>query len=176
MAKFTINSLYNNTISFSSKRKYPDDNSSKTLEGIIPFVGVNTALFQFSMRGKTQKGKHRINLLFTNLKIYPAISMPENPKDFIKIEEKNIFYYIEKPSVRSSPVVYRCTCKDWYFTWSYSAWKKKAIFGAKAKPYIRKTSPPPKGYPYKNPNEIVGICKHVIHIMVLMQKNNLLKY
>lgn len=175
---WNLNQIYQSTINFSKARANPDDCSDKRLEGIIPFAGLGTALFQFSMRGVTQAGvRHRTNILFSGLKIYTENTKPPNLNlnDFIKVKEAEGTYYVEKPVSRKTPCVFRCTCKDWYFVCSYSAWKHKVIFGAKAKPYIRKTPAPPVGYPYRNPKLVVIFCKHTLLSTILMSKNGLFK-
>jgi hypothetical protein len=170
----TLNNLYNSTVKFSTKRKLPDDNPSKTLDQIIPFAGIGSALFQISMQGITQNARHRVNILFSGLKVVKD-TKPLDFNNYIPVTEKDGIYYVEKPSVKKTKCVYRCTCKDWYFTASYSSWKNKVIFGAKAKTYIRKTPLPPLGYPRKNPLLVNILCKHGIQASVLMQRNGLFK-
>lgn len=76
-----------------------------------------------------------------------------------------IFYKVEKgvpPELDKNPVRISCSCRAYYFYFSY--WNK--VLGVHArrplKAYVRKTPPPPEGLPEKNPEHLAGACKHVL--------------
>lgn len=165
MTKWTLKGLYQSSIKLSSSRLKPPESPTKKLEKIVPFAGVNTVLFQLSMRGVTQKYvNHRINILFIGLDV------SREPKDgYIKVEDNTGVYYFNKPSLSNTISRNRCSCHDYFFTWGIWNFNNGALFGDKPRPYRRLTPPPPKGYPYRNPNKICGICKHVYNAMKYLQ-------
>lgn len=77
-------------------------------------------------------------------------------------------------SAGKTPVSVRCGCKDFYYTWYYYDYKASALAGPKFRPYKRKTKPPPKGMPYRNPEKVPGLCKHIIGVFKLLQKQKIL--
>ena len=167
MPQWTAKGLYQSTLSLSSTRANIKPSPDKQIEKIIPFAGTKIILFQLSMAGVTQKNvRHQVNVLFT------GIDIKREPTDgYIKISDKTGDYWYSKPSANSSTIRYRCTCKDAYFTWLIWDFKQGAIFGDKPRPYKRLTPLPPKGYPYRNPDEIPGACKHFFNSIKHLQAN-----
>lgn len=169
MNKWTLKELYQSSIKLSSTRIKPNESPVKKLESIIPFAGVNTVLFQLSMRGVTQQYvNHRINILFIGLDF-----STEFKEGYLKIEDKTGTYYFSKPSLGNTQIRCRCTCHDFYFTWGIWDFNNGALFGNKPRPYKRKTPPPPKGYPYRNEKKIPGLCKHLFNAMKFLQSSSL---
>jgi hypothetical protein len=164
--KWTLRDLFTSTIKLSANRKNPPTSPKPSLDKIIPFAGTNTCLFQISMNGVTVKARHRVNVFFYGLEISRV------PKEnFIETEDKTGKYWIEKPQVYTTPVLLRCTCPDHFFTWGWWNFYKKALFGPKQKPYIRKT----KNWPERNPKKYPGFCKHVFWAIRIMQNSHLWK-
>jgi hypothetical protein len=56
----------------------------------------------------------------------------------------------------------RCSCPAYYFWFSYANQQNGCSFGTRFAPYVRKTPPDDPRYPPKNPNNIPGMCKHLI--------------
>jgi hypothetical protein len=141
-------------------RKKPSKSPNIRLKKIVPFAGVNSALFQMEMDGVTQYPvRHKVNIFVSGIETTQEEQSNRN-KYFQYSDGKND-YWIEKPSTKDPKVTVRCTCKDYYFTWGWWNFKQGAMFGRQQKPYVRKTPPPPDGYPYRNPNKYAGSCKHV---------------
>ena len=59
-------------------------------------------------------------------------------------------------------ILCRCSCDAFYFWFSFANWKRKCLFGRKAKVYQRKTPISDPRYPPKNPDAIPGMCKHLV--------------
>lgn len=73
------------------------------------------------------------------------------------------------------PVQVRCSCLDYYFTWWwYNRDPNKVHAGARMRPYVRKTLPPPEGYPFRNVAHIPGFCKHLLGLVLKLIKMGLL--
>jgi hypothetical protein len=65
-------------------------------------------------------------------------------------------------------------CLDFYHRWNWSSAKHRALLGKKHKPYQRKTPPPPEGYPFMNPRNLPGYCKHVLQSLNRLKKDRIL--
>lgn len=70
--------------------------------------------------------------------------------------------YTEPPELDKNPVRVSCSCPAYYYYFWYANKQAKAHSRGNLRPYIRKTPPPPAGLPYKNPDKIPGLCKHLI--------------
>lgn len=158
---FTAKQLWESAKKVSVGRKLPSASGSRRAVRVVPYPQFGAVLFQFEHHGITQQAIHGVNLYFWKLEVTteerPAIS-------HLKIPYKGVFHYVEKPDLYTKPCRVRCTCFDYYFTFSYWNWLKGAQFGGKPRPYIRKTL---HGKP-RNPHKYPGFCKHVYNSIELM--------
>jgi hypothetical protein len=112
---------------------------------------------------------------FENLKVVPMAGLKYVEYDTTTYNKDSGNHYLtsmffynvdvktgEKPNLNSSPVRVYCSCKSYYFYW----WYANKLSGCHArrplKAYVRKTPPPPEGRDYKNPQNLAGMCKHLI--------------
>lgn len=74
-------------------------------------------------------------------------------------------YWIKKIDMRRQPVLVRCSCSDYFFTWGYYNYINGVQFGGRQRPYQRKTSTrPPRNIP-----RLPGICKHLSGFSQMLQ-------
>ena len=167
MPNWTLRDLYLSSTRLSPTRKNPPESPSRRLEKVIPFAGVKTVLFQLAMRGVTQNQvTHRVNILFTGIDV-----KTEPTNGHLEIKDNTGTYYFAKPTANGSIARVRCTCHDFYFTCGIWDFNTGALFGDKPRPYKRKTPPPPKGWPYRNPDKIPGTCKHIFNAIKFLQSS-----
>ena len=85
------------------------------LDRMIPYLGMGSVLFQVSMRGVTVKAIHVSHLMFKGLRV----SEEERPiSGWIPLVEDGRRLFLEKPSLVSTEVLVRCSCIDFYHTFS----------------------------------------------------------
>jgi hypothetical protein len=63
----------------------------------------------------------------------------------------------------------RCSCPAYYFWFSFANQLRGCSFGTRYKPYTRKTHLSDERYPPKNPNNIPGMCKHLLLVASTLQ-------
>lgn len=133
---------------------------------IVPYVGTKSVLISLKAWGVTQASLHNVTLLFSDVDI-----LTENPNNmnYFQIEYDNIMYWIKKLDRNRNPLTARCTCKDEFFTWAYYRKAAGCLYGPAPRPYQRKTT----WMPPRNPNGIVGICKHVYHSWQVLKDSGL---
>jgi hypothetical protein len=88
------------------------------------------------------------------------------------------FYGIEinKEAPRpTNKVGCRCSCKAYYFWFSWPNMSNGCSFGTRFKPYVRKTPPDDPRYPPKNPGNIPGLCKHILLLAATLQNSDFYK-
>lgn len=133
---------------------------------IVPYKGTNTLLISLRAWGVTQASLHNVTLLFSDVDI-----QTENPNDYnyFQIEYEGTMYWCKKLDRMRNPLTSRCSCKDEFF--SFALWKSRAgcLYGPAPKPYIRKTTT----YPQRNPQHIVGCCKHVYNAWAYLRNSGL---
>lgn len=74
-------------------------------------------------------------------------------------------YWIKKIDMRRQNVLIRCSCSDYFYSWSWANYINGIQFGGRARPYVRKT----KNYPPRNPNNVLGLCKHLAQFASMLQ-------
>jgi hypothetical protein len=74
----------------------------------------------------------------------------------VSLGQGNYKYACQMP-VSGTRVQCRCSCRDFYFTWSWWDKQNHALAGPAMKPYVRKTT----GWPVRNPLSTPGVCKHL---------------
>jgi hypothetical protein len=152
-----------------SRSSAPSQSPDIKLDKVIPFAGAKMCLFQISMRGVTQQGvRHRVNILATGIDVTRQDT--SDPNKF-KFNDKDGDFWIPKIDPVKSPVKVRCSCHDHYFTWGIWNFNNDA----KPRPYKRLTPAPPVGYPYRNPKQLPGICKHIRNAVTRLQNMGLFK-
>ena len=79
------------------------------------------------------------------------------------------------PSSTTDKAKVRCGCDAYYYYFWW--WNKKhdAHAGSNFKQYVRKTPPPPEGYPEKNPGKIPGVCKHIAYLVKELRRQEVIK-
>jgi hypothetical protein len=88
------------------------------------------------------------------------------------------FYGVDVGKTPPSPidnVGTRCSCKSYYFTFAWPNMSNGCSFGTRFKPYVRKTPPDDPRYPPKNPNNIPGLCKHLLLVASTLQNSDFYK-
>lgn len=162
---WTVKQLYNSTVQVSSSRKFYSSSKTRRIVRVIPYVGSKTVLFQLEHYGITVNAQHAVNLLFGGLEITEE---GRSLDTHLKVPYKGRQYWVQKVDYDKSPVLVRCTCPDFYFTFAYWNWKAGAIFGPKPRPYKRKT----KTRGPRNPSQHPGYCKHCYNSFLLFQTNS----
>lgn len=68
--------------------------------------------------------------------------------------------HVNYRGLANSDVKVRCTCLDFYWRFAVYNFNKKALYGDRPPPYIKKTSRPPV-----NPMQKPGVCKHIYKLL-----------
>lgn len=136
--------------------RYTDGLNKITSMRVTSFVGTKMRIFSFTIRSSGEYG--------------PPNTLYGVQVGFIGVEDAKA-----KPSASRSRCICRCTCNAYYFWASFANIKNKAHFGAKFKPYIRKTPISDPRYPPKNPMEIPMMCKHQLLAIASLSRTGQLK-
>jgi len=79
--------------------------------------------------------------------------------------EKGKFY--QKPSFTKNPLRMKCSCDDYMFRFSYPMYQEGGMIG------MYKKYEPTGMYPPVNPDERLGLCKHLWTFISILVKANL---
>lgn len=82
--------------------------------------------------------------------------------------------YAEHLKIRSHPCMIRCECMDFKMTFAYYDKQHSALAGRAFPAYVRKTPPPPNGYPERNAAHVPGICKHLFRLCEVLKGKQVL--
>lgn len=133
---------------------------------IVPFIGTKSVLVSLRAWGVTQASLHKITLLFHDVDIRTD---DPHSTDYFQIQYEDKMYWIHKFDKLRNPLTSRCSCADEFYT--FSLWKYNAgcLYGPKPRAYRRKTT----HYPERNPQHLVGCCKHVYNAWEILRNSGL---
>ena len=172
------------------KTKPWDGNQNRLLEPVkvVPFKGTGSLLISARMLGnpyptgrvrfdgtrEVRQEAYKVLIQFTGIEILDGNSEMDSSweKDYKRIDYQGTPYYVRKINMQKNPMLVRCTCKDFFHTWRWEDFKYGVLYGALGRKYIRKTPPPPQGYPYRNPTHVPGYCRHVYQLVMLLKADD----
>lgn len=103
-------------------------------------------------------GAHQYDstIMFHNV-VYEDQDRPDNIT-FVGVDKKE--YHIMPINLAQSDAEVRCTCLDFYFTFSKWNQQDKSLYGEPPAPYTPKTNRAPR-----NPTRKPGMCKHLLKVV-----------
>lgn len=139
---------------------------NKDQKVIVPYKGTNSLLISMKAWGVTQASLHNVTLLFSDVEI-----LTENPNssNYFQVPYDGVMYWCKKLDRTRNPLTSRCTCADFFYTFSFYNYNAGCLYGTKPRPYKRLTTTRPP----RNPKHIVGCCKHIYHSWTVLRNSGL---
>lgn len=131
---------------------------------IVPFMGTKSVLISMRAWGVTQSSLHKVVMLYSDVDIQ---TQDPHSLNYFQIYYDGKMYWIHKLDRLKNPLTVRCSCADFYHTWSYYNYNNGCLYGPKPKMYVRKTD----WMPPRNPQHIPGLCKHVFHAWTILRNS-----
>lgn len=137
---------------------------------IIPYMGTKSCLVKLQAWGVTQsRNLHQVTLLFNDCEILTG-EQEVSLWQYFKVEYQGQTYYVKKFDKLRNPLTHRCTCADFFYSWSHgNYYNGKCLYGPPPKPYRRKTN----WMPPRNPGSIIGVCKHIYNAWDYLKRQGL---
>lgn len=159
-----------------SMKKFRDPN--KYPQAIIKefkashWIGTNTCLYQCVADSLTKEHstKYALSFAFHGVEYFPTKTKATMLTTDVQSNGKR--YYYEPPIIGSNPVEIRCQCPDFRHTFSWEDKAANAMVG-KPKPYTRVS--PPSGLPPRNPEHVLGLCKHAYSFAKYLRNSKLIQ-
>ena len=117
---------------------------------------------------KSEVGDYDTEIRFNDVKYVSEDS--SGPKVKIDDNSSGEPIWIEPINERRSDVQVKCTCLDFYYRFAPFNAANNALIGDPPPRYVKKTDRPPV-----NPNEIPGVCKHIIRLHDELRKRGIIK-
>lgn len=149
------------------KRQYATDPIQIVQLKIIPYIGTKALYIKGLARNPTSGKKYDTQVFFSQVE-YENENTPENIT-FMANDQKE--YNIQPIDLATNNIRVRCNCLDFYHRFALWDFNDGSIFGAKPKPYRRKTV----HYPPVNPQQTPGVCKHIIKTITALQHAKMVK-
>ena len=162
--------------------KYPKPKIMKVTTSAA--LGVKTLTFRAVVKsqgkemtkpGPNPKGTKKVtNYLVTVQFFNVQFEQKKKDKTWKPIRIDGRLWYYKPPSVRTNLTKLKCPCDDFRWKWEFSLHDEKGLIGNFRK-YNRKTPPPPMGYPYANPDEFMGYCKHINNLLLVLKQRGYIR-
>lgn len=129
----------------------------------MPFLGVKTLFIKGLIRNENRK--YDCIMLFKN------INFKQNEgKNLIKVKMSNgKEYFVEQINSEKNDVLVRCNCKDFHYRFNYYNHLDHSLYGRKRSKYEAVNRPGTA-----NPEELPGLCKHLIKMAKIIKETDLL--
>jgi len=139
-----------------------------------------TSLDPTKLRELNLRSVNIVNFEGTKLKQFNCVGVSSNQHTFYttRIWFSGLTLPISraKPSIANSKVLVRCSCPAYFFYCvAANAKMKVQIQGNQFRRYVRKTPPPPTGYPQRNPSLLPCLCKHLVFTTQYLTRAGLIK-
>jgi hypothetical protein len=132
--------------------------------GLITWTGLAEAM---------SGGAYPVSIKFAYESHRPIIlsESSNNIEGYIRLEEikDNKYIFIPEIDFNSTTALMRCGCRDFRFRFMWWLQKQGGLIGG-AKTYITKNLRPPI-----NPNQTMGLCKHLNSMVNALQYRNVIK-
>jgi len=166
MPKFNVNRILQSTISLNKSRANIGSFANFELVNTIPYKGVKSLLVQTKLQGESSpKSRYNVNILFQDVEFADT-----ETQGYLKLTYRGEDFWIKPIQPTQNPIKVRCTCKDFRYTFAYYNSKQGALFGREPKAYQRKTK-----RQSRNPNKVVGACKHILYSLKVLKQSNIVK-
>ncbi len=156
----SLGQLNNNTLSFipPSERRQNVTAPLRVKKMILVPMRGQRDTGDLKVEAKVQSGQHEYDatILFHGV-IYEDQDRPDNIS-FMGPDKREV--HMVPIQLNRNNCEVRCTCLDFYFTFSKWNQSDKSLYGEPPAPYIPKTNRAPR-----NPQHKPGLCKHLIKVM-----------
>lgn len=163
-SKATLKLLVDLTKRFDKGKRLADSSTVRIVKiGLEPYVGTKFLRIHSITDNNHEQVIDCYAISFDNR------ATEESP---FKVSSGNKIIYASKIDYDTTPVAVICSCNDYRFTFAY--WNKNrlnALTYGKLKAYQRKTLDRPS----RNPDEIPGLCKHLLRLVHSLTEGNILK-
>jgi hypothetical protein len=121
--------------------------------------------FKFNVESEESDNSYLVEVVFAQ-----AVTAKQRVKGYKKVSFNDKDVWVKPFNEKTSPVMVRCPCTDYRFTWFYYNKKSGAHTGKDFPAYKRQTST----YPERNPYHVPGACKHILGAFAVLTKAGLI--
>jgi hypothetical protein len=165
----SLNDLYQSVVEAfpnTTKRQYSVDEIKITNLQWTPFEGMKTLFVKGLAQNITNGHEYNPIIVFKGVNfhrqrdIYGLVEI---------IDNMGVNYLFEKLSYDDTQVLVRCNCADFFWKMNYADHLSHDLFGRKRRKYEAIYNPGSA-----NPNNDKGLCKHLMKMMMVLGKANLI--
>jgi DNA gyrase subunit B len=173
-------------VSSSNRARMNDPESLNALARSKAIAAVREHIMRHGSLGcgefKPGKGRPTLDTIQKTFNLDEIVSEATNHKIVAvrKLVEREDVYCLSVPGYenfaidvdrgnKDSSGVFVHNCPDYRFRWEKPNYDAGALIG-RWRPYTRKTPKPPLGYPYANPFNLPGFCKHIYAMLSILNR------
>ena len=130
---------------------------------IVPFVGMHTL---FIKAHAVNEGRHYEPIILVKGVLYEQQITP-GVIEIIGSDDR--LYHLHRPSLENNDIRVRCNCKDFYWRFNYYDHLDHSLYGRKRAPYVALHNSGSA-----NPEEMPGMCKHLMKMAEVLQASGVI--
>lgn len=151
------------------KRQYATNTVKIVRLEWTPYLGMKTLYLKALAQNFTGEGKeYQPMMLFKNVHYYQENT---HNADLLNIKVHDKIYHLKPLSKEKQQVLLRCQCGDFFWRFHHYDHLDKSLYGRNRKKYeaISNRRGP------ANPQELPGMCKHLMSMMYMLQDSKIIK-
>lgn len=146
-----------------TKRQHATGEVDVNYVEFIPFVGVK----YLHVRSTTLSNGHNYQQAIQFMRV--QFDQQETPDNVSIMGNDNVVYHVHPIKLNNHNVKVRCNCLDFHFRFANYNSTDKSLVGRPPPPYVRKTTTRPS----VNPEQVPGMCKHLLKVVEVLEQNGL---
>jgi len=155
----TYDQLYHNiqtdpVLSQTKKRQHATGEVAITSVVYLPYT--NAGILQVEAQARSNSHPYQPTIQFLNVKFEPN----DTGTNVSFMGKDGATHYVQPIVLGQNNVKVRCTCLDYFYRFAVWNFNDNSLYGPKPPLYRKTTDRPPV-----NPNQVPGLCKHIIRVI-----------
>lgn len=149
-----------------TKRQHSTDTVQASTMEITPFTKTGELLVKSVMKNNDGGKTYDAAIMFNDVNFEDS----DTPSNITFKATDGDDYHMTKLHARGNEVKVKCDCMDFYYRFAIHNFSDGSLYGKKPPPYRRKTDTRPPA----NPNNVPGLCKHLMKLAQALHQSNML--
>lgn len=166
----SLNDLYQSAVAAfpnTTKRQHSIDIIRINEINWTPFLGMNT-LFLKGLAVNLENGNEYSPMILFKDVVYHARKDKEDWAEIVANDGRN--YVFERLGYAANDVLVRCNCPDFQWRFNFFDHEDRSLYGRKRRKYEATTAPGSA-----NPNQMPGMCKHLMQLAMTLNNSGILE-
>lgn len=155
--------LYQSTVNafpHTRKRQHVVDSIQIQEVNFTPYLGVKTLFVKAAALNEENGNIYKAMMLFKNVDYHPR----KEREELVELAVNGKAYFFERLERDVNDILVRCNCPDFKWRFAHFDYEDRSLYGRNRRKYEAVMAPGSA-----NPNQMPGMCKHLIKLSTAIQ-------